>query len=55
MQVMRKSSFLFYFLFFPTDKLVWDFKSFTDMLQPMFSDDGSNKKVRQCKKYRNFT
>ena len=42
LQVMRKNSSLFYFVFFPTDKLVWDFKSFTDMLQPVFSDDGSN-------------
>ena len=54
LQVMLKNSFLFYFVFCPNDKLIWDFKSFADMLQPVFSDDGSNKKVREVTVYKRF-
>ena len=54
LQVMRKKSSLFNFVFCPNDKLVWDFKSFTDMLMPVFSDDGSNKKVREVAVYKRF-
>ena len=34
--------------------MVWDFESFTDMLKPVFSDDGSNKKVREVTVYKRF-
>ena len=54
LQVMLKNSSLFYFVFCPNDKLIWDFKSFADMLQPVFSDDGSNKKVREVTVYKRF-
>lgn len=54
LQVMRKNSSLFYFVFCPNEKLIWDFKSFADMLMPVFSDDGSNKKVREVTVYKRF-
>ena len=54
LQVMRKNSSLFHFVFCPNDKLIWDFKSFTDMLQPVFSDYGSNQKVREVTVYLRF-
>ena len=34
--------------------MVWDFKSFADMLKPVFVDDGSNKKVREVTVYKRF-
>ena len=55
LQVMRKNSSQFYFVFCPNDKLIWDFKSFTDMLQPVFRDDESNKKVIEVTVYKRFT
>ena len=54
LQVMKKNSSLFNFVFCPNDKLIRDFKSFTDMLMPVFSDDGSNKKVREVIVYKRF-
>ena len=54
LQVMRKNSSLFHFVFCPNDKLIWNFKCFTDMLQSVFSDDGSNKKVKEVTVYKRF-
>ena len=54
LQVMRKNSSLFSFVFCPNDKLIWVFKSFTDMLQLVFSDDESSKKVREVTVYKRF-
>ena len=54
LQVMRKNSSLFNFVFCPNDKLIWDFKGFTDMLMSVFSDDESNKKVREVTVYKRF-
>ena len=54
LQVMRRNSSLFHFIFYPNDKLIWDFKSFTDMLQPVFSDDEGNKKAREVTVYKRF-
>ena len=53
-QVIRKNRSRSHFVFCPNDKFIWDFKSFTDMLQPVFSDDGSNKKVREVTVYKRF-
>ena len=54
LQVMENNSSPFCFAVCTNDKLVWDFKSFTDMLQPVFSDDGNNKKVREVSVYKGF-
>ena len=54
LQVIRKNSSLFYFVFCPNDKLIWGFKSFTDMLQLVFSDDEISKKVREVTVYKRF-
>ena len=54
LQVMGNNSSLFCFAVCTDDNLVWDFKSFTDMLQPVFSDDGSNKKVGEVSVYKGF-
>ena len=54
LQVIRKNSFLFYFGFCSNDKLIWDLKSFIDMLQPVFNDHRSNKKVREVTVYKRF-
>ena len=48
-EVVPKNSSLFHFVFCLNDKLIWDF---TDMLQPVFSDDGSKKKVREVTVYK---
>ena len=46
LQVVMKNSSLFYFIFCPNEKLIWDFKSFTDMLMPVFSGDVRNDRER---------
>ena len=53
LQVMKNSS-LFYFVFCLNEKSIWDFKSFADMLMPVFSVDGSNKKMREVTMYKRF-
>ena len=54
LNVMKAKSDAFYHLFCPGNIFSWDYDSFVQRLTPIYSEDGSNDKLKEVNVYRIF-
>ena len=54
LNVMKAKSDAFYRVFCPGNIFSWDYDSFVQRLTPIYSEDGSNDKLKEVNVYRIF-